>query len=87
MDEVLPVLAGVALGLATCPVRATWLKGVLIAVLGVAIGASASWISGELAISWAYVFIDAIQVIAASVLTGILATVWLRRRRARSAAR
>ena len=87
MDEVVPVLAGIALGLATSGVRAIWLRAVLIVVLGVAIGWVASWISGELAISWVYVFIDTVQVIGASVLAGALVTVWLRRRRARSVAR
>jgi hypothetical protein len=87
MDEVLPVLAGIALGLATSAVRASWLRIPLIAVLGLTVGATASWISGELAISWVYVLIDTAQVVGASVLTGILLTVWVRRRRARSAAR
>ena len=87
MDEVFPALAGIALGLATSAVRTSWSRRPLIAVFGVAIGATASWISGELAISWIYVLIDTAQVVGASVLTGILVTVWLRRRRARSAAR
>src|SRR2546427_13176533 len=68
-------------------VRTSWSRRLLIAVFGVAIGATASWISGELAISWIYVLIDTAQVVGASVLTGILVTVWLRRRRARPAAR
>jgi len=87
MDEVFPVLAGIGLGLATGAVRANWSKGLLIAVLGLAIGATASWVSGELAISWVYVLIDAAQAVGASVLTGILVTVWVRRRRARAIAR
>ena len=87
MDEVFPVLAGIGLGLATGAVRANWLKSLLIAVLGLTIGATASWVSGELAISWVYVLIDTAQVVGASVLTGILVTVWVRRRRARSVAR
>ncbi|PYN72342.1 MAG: hypothetical protein DMD97_23760 [Candidatus Rokuibacteriota bacterium] len=87
MDEVFPVLAGIGLGLATGAVRANWSKGLLIAVLGLAIGATASWVSGELAISWVYVLIDTAQVVGASVLTGILVTVWVRRRRARAIAR
>jgi len=87
MDEVFPVLVGIGLGLATGAVRANWSKGLLIAVLGLAIGATASWVSGELAISWVYVLIDAAQVVGASVLTGILVTVWVRRRRARAIAR
>ena len=87
MDEVFPVLAGITLGLATSAVRAIWLKAVLIVVSGVAIGWIASWISGELAVSWVYILIDTAQVIGASVLTGVLVTVWIRRRRARAAAR
>jgi len=87
MDEVFPVLAGIGLGLATGAVRANWLKSLLLAVLGLAIGATASWVSGELAISWVYVLIDTAQVVGASVLTGILVTVWVRRRRARAIAR
>ncbi|PYN04259.1 MAG: hypothetical protein DME07_03905 [Candidatus Rokuibacteriota bacterium] len=87
MHEVFPVLAGIGLGLATSAVRANWLKSLLIAVLGLAIGATASRVSGELAISWVYVLIDTAQVVGASVLTGILVTVWVRRRRARAIAR
>jgi hypothetical protein len=80
MEEVFPVLAGVVVGLLTCGVRPAWLKAVVVAVLGVALGAVASWISGELATSAIYVLIDAAQVIAAAVMTGVLAKLWLRRR-------
>ena len=69
MDEVFPVLAGIGLGLATSAVRANWLKSLLLAVLGLAIGATASWVSGELAISWVYVLIDTAQVVGASMLS------------------
>jgi demethoxyubiquinone hydroxylase (CLK1/Coq7/Cat5 family) len=80
MEEVFPVLAGIVVGLFTLGVRPTWLKAVVIAVLGVALGALASWISGELAMSAIYILIDAAQVIAAAVMTGVLAKLWLRRR-------
>jgi len=80
MEEVFPVLAGIVVGLFTLGVRPAWLKAVVIAVLGVALGAIASWISGELATSAIYILIDAAQVIAAAVMTGVLATRWLRRR-------
>jgi hypothetical protein len=49
-------------------------------MLGVALGALASWISGELAVSRLYVLVDAAQVIVAAVLTGILVRRRLRRR-------
>ena len=80
MEEVFPVLAGVILGLVTYALRPTWLKTVAIAILGVALGALASWVSGELAVSSIYILIDAAQVIVAAVMTGLLAALWLRRR-------
>ena len=79
MDEVFPVLAGIVVGLATHAVRPIWLKAFLIGSLGIALGAAASWLSGELAVSWVYVFIDAGQVVGAGIMTGILVRVWLRR--------
>jgi hypothetical protein len=78
MDEVFPVLAGIVVGLATHAVRPIWLKALLIGSLGIAVGAAASWLSGELAVSWVYIFIDAGQVVAAGIMTGILLRMWLR---------
>jgi hypothetical protein len=52
-----------------------------IAVVGLALGTTASWISGELAISWVYVFIDTLQVTVASVMTLGLIAAWRRRAR------
>ena len=80
MDEVFPVLAGIALGLATCTLRRAWLRVAVVAILGVALGALASWISGELAVSRLYVLVDAAQVLVAAFLTGALVRLWLRRR-------
>ena len=79
MDEVFPVLAGIVVGLATHAVRPIWLKALLIGSLGIALGAAASWLSGELAVSWVYVFVDAGQVVGAGIMTGVLVRVWLRR--------
>ena len=84
MDEVFPVLAGIALGFATFTLRSAWLTAAVIGILGVAIGVVASWLSGELAVSWLYVIVDAGQVIVAAFLTGVFVRLWLRRR-ARSA--
>ncbi len=49
-------------------------------ICGIALGTLASWISGELAVSWVYLLVDAGQVIAAAIMTGVLARIWLRRR-------
>jgi uncharacterized membrane protein len=80
MGEVFPVLGGIVIGLATHAVRVRWLRALLIGILGAAVGAVAAWISGELAVSWVYLFIDIAQVLVAAVMTSVLVTVWLRRR-------
>jgi high-affinity Fe2+/Pb2+ permease len=82
MDEVLPVLAGIAVGLVAERLPSSIPRTVFIAALGVAFGFAASWLSGELAISWVYLLIDTAQVVAASILTMGLVVAW-RRRRAR----
>jgi len=85
MEEVFPVLAGIALGLVTYRTAPLWLRAVLVAVLGIAFGALASWISGELTVSWVYVLIDTAQVIGVAIMTAILVTVWQRRQARRLA--
>jgi hypothetical protein len=83
MDEVFPVLAGIVVGMAIDRVDPVWVRACAVAVLALAFGAVASWVSGELAISSIYVVIDAIQVCAAAGMTAILIFMW-RRRHARS---
>ena len=51
MDEVFPVLAGVIVGLVVPTVMSSRLRWLALVVLSVALGAVASWISGELAVS------------------------------------
>jgi hypothetical protein len=80
MDEVFPVLAGIALGLGTFTLRRIWLRVAVVGILGVGLGTAASWISGELAVSRFYVLVDAAQVIVAAFLTGVPVRYWLRRR-------
>ena len=79
MEEVFPVLSGIVVGFATHAVRPMWLRALVIGSLGIALGAAASWLSGELAVSWVYVLIDAGQVVGGGIMTGILVRVWLRR--------
>jgi hypothetical protein len=85
MDEVFPVVAGIALGFAVGRLSTPVLRAVAIAVFGLALGTTASWMSGELAINWIYVLIDTLQVAVASVMTLGLVAAW--RRRARLIAR
>jgi hypothetical protein len=86
MDEVFPILGGVVLGLAMYRLRPLWIRVVVIAIVGVGLGAAASWVSGELVLSYMYLLVDAVQVMIASVITGAVVSLWLRRR-SRSLAR
>jgi hypothetical protein len=86
MEEVFPVLGGIAVGLVAQLLGSIRLRAVLIGVFGLAFGACASWISGELAVSWAYLVVDTLQVVGASLVTAI--AIWASRRYgARSIAR
>ena len=79
MDEVFPVLSGIAVGLIVSFIDSS-LRVVALGVLAVAFGLLASWISGELAISWVYALIDIAQVLGAALLTSVLVARWQRRR-------
>jgi hypothetical protein len=80
MDEVFPVLAGVTVGLMLCGVRPGVLRACLLVTSALVLGATASWISGELRVSAWYLLIDCAQVLAAASATSLLASRWLRRR-------
>ncbi len=80
MEEVFPVLAGVVVGLATISVSLVWLRISRLVLFGLGFGVIASWISGELGISWVYVLIDIAQVIGAGAMTTVGITFWRRRR-------
>ena len=79
MEEVFPVLAGIAVGLVAERVSSNILRGLLIGALGITLGLLASWLAGELAISWIYALIDTTQVIVAAVATLGLVVRWRRR--------
>lgn len=79
MDEVFPVLAGVVTGLGTHLLVPTRSRAWVLAILSIAFGTTASWISGELAVSWFYLVIDIGQVVLAGALTWVLTARWLSR--------
>ena len=78
MEEVFPVGSGVVLGLVLAYLVSSRFRGWILAVGSVAIGATASWITGELAVSWLYLLVDIGQVLIAGALTWILALRWRR---------
>src|SRR5262249_28251554 len=73
MEEVFPVLSGIVVGLVLgfIPQR---IRMLALGALSVAFGILASWISGELAVSWIYLLIDIAQVLGAALLTSVLVT-------------
>ncbi len=79
MDEVFPVLSGVVVGLLTSAISSPRIRAWLLGVLCVAFGTVASWVSGELAISWAYILVDAGQVLVAAAMSAALVAAWRRR--------
>jgi hypothetical protein len=85
VEEIFPVAAGVLVGLVTYRFSSV-VRTALLAVLSLVLGFLAAWASGELAVSWVYVLIDALQVAVAAVMTGFAVKAWLRYR-ARSVAR
>jgi hypothetical protein len=78
MEEVFPVGSGVVLGLIIAYLVPGRPRGWVLAMGSALIGAVASWISGELAVSWLYLLVDIGQVLVAGALTWILAARWRR---------
>jgi hypothetical protein len=78
VEEIFPVGSGVVLGLVVAYLISGRLRGWVLAVGAVAIGVTASWISGELEVSWLYILVDVAQALIAGALTWILALRWRR---------
>lgn len=85
MQEIVPLLAGVAIALLTQRFGAGWRsKAIALLVCSAAIGVVASFVSGELFVSWTFLAIDtALALLAAGVTTALVASRqrWLARRR------
>jgi hypothetical protein len=78
VEETFPVGSGVVLGLVVAYLISGRLRGWVLAIGSVAIGVTASWISGELEASRLYILVDAGQALIAGALTSILAVRWRR---------
>ena len=78
MHEVFPLMAGLAVGLMVQRLVAPRLRIAALLVLCAVFGAIASFISGELFVSWTYLLFDIVQVwIGAAVVIALFA--WRRR--------
>jgi high-affinity Fe2+/Pb2+ permease len=85
MQEIVPLVAGVAIAFLTQHFGAGPLsKAIALLVCSAAIGAVASFVSGELFVSWTFLAIDfALTLFAAGLMMALLATRqrWLPHRR------
>lgn len=79
MHELIPVVFGVVIGLAVQEVRGLRLRTMGLVVLCLVGGTVASWINGELEVSYAFVSVDALLVWFGALAALSLATVWRRR--------
>ena len=80
MHEFFPLLAGVVIALVLSPREiGLRIKVVALVALSVIAGALASWVSGELSESWAYLVFDVAQVLLVAGMTTVLIAAWRRR--------
>jgi len=79
--EVVPVTAGVVVGVATARLRPRRLRLSAEIVLSAAIGSAAAYLTGELRESWAYLVFDVGQVLVAALVTSAVLELGAARRR------
>ena len=79
MHELFPIVAGMVVGLIAQRLVTTQLRIATLVLSSAIVGAIASFITGELLISWAYLAFDAAQVLLAACATMVLVAAWRRR--------
>ena len=81
MSEIFPILAGVAIGLVVQRIASPRWRALALFALSALAGAIASFISGELFVSWNFLFFD-IPLVFAVAVAMTLGLSWWRRRAA-----
>lgn len=79
MQEIFPILAGFTIGLVVQKLRSPKLRTVTLVVLCIIFGAIASFISGELSISWGFLTVDAALVWLGAFVSTSLVFGWRHR--------
>ena len=79
MHEVFPIASGIAVAVLTQRLTAPRLRLAALVVLSLLVGFLASLISGELTLSWGFIWVDALLVLFAAGVTLALTTAWQRR--------
>lgn len=72
MGEILPISAGILVGLICWRIASVRLRTAALVVLSVLFGALASLVNGELALSWGFLLIDIPPVFLVAVGTSLL---------------
>jgi len=79
MHEVLPVVAGIVVGLLAYRVDSRYIKLAILLGLSVIFGVMATVVSGEVLISWGFFPVDIALVLLAAAATTVVVTRWQRR--------
>lgn len=79
MSELFPILAGVAIGLVVQRIAGPRWRALALFALSALAGATASFISGELFVSWNFLLFDIPLVFAAAVAVSLGLSWWRRR--------
>ncbi|MFN3337835.1 MAG: hypothetical protein ACK42I_10095 [Thermomicrobium sp.] len=74
MGEILPISAGVVVGLLCWRIASVRLRTAALVILSVIFGALASLLTGELALTWGFLLIDIPLVFLVAVGTSLLLT-------------
>ncbi|MCS7051078.1 MAG: hypothetical protein NZL87_05645 [Thermomicrobium sp.] len=72
MGELLPISAGVVVGLLCWRIASPRLRTAVLVILSVVFGALASFLTGELALTWGFLLIDIPLVFLVAVGTSLL---------------
>ncbi len=79
MEELFPIVAGVVIGLIASRIPSVRTGVIVAAILTVIAAAAATFFSGEAGETWAFIFVDLLEVALAAAITWGLATLVARR--------
>ena len=79
MHEIFPIAGGMVIGLIAQHLVTTQLRIATLVLGSTIFGATASFVSGELLVSWAYLAFDTSQVLIVGCANMILVATWRRR--------
>lgn len=79
MQELFPIVSGIIAAVLTRQMVAPKTRLATLVAVSLVVGFLASMLSGELVISWGFIWVDALIVLAAASVTAVAMTAWTRR--------